>query len=151
MANPLQGDGINLTPQEIQRLSQDPRFAQQQAPQNDKTLITPDHILKADQQAHQQVMDKAKFLADQQNQQMQQMQPTQQPNMSQNPQTSNQPSQNSAPSDIPSPSAQLSPEDQQLVTALQQMGIDDQKIGQALAMLHAGHPVQEILQMIGVQ
>ncbi len=29
MANPLQGDNINLTPQEIQRLSQDPRFAGQ--------------------------------------------------------------------------------------------------------------------------
>jgi hypothetical protein len=31
--NPLQQDGVNLTPQEIQRLSQDPRFAQQQPQQ----------------------------------------------------------------------------------------------------------------------
>lgn len=32
-SNPLQQDGINLTSQEIQRLSQDPRFTQQQIPQ----------------------------------------------------------------------------------------------------------------------
>lgn len=46
------------------------------------------------------------------------------------------------------PPQQLSPEDQQFVQQLQQLGIPDQQIGQALAMLHHGIPPQEILKML---
>lgn len=77
--NPLQQDGVNLTSQEIQRLQQDPRFAQQ----------------------------------------AQQSQPS-----------------------------QVSPEDQQFIQQLQQMGVPDQQIGQALAMLHHGVPPDQIMQML---
>lgn len=45
---------------------------------------------------------------------------------------------------------QLSEEDKQLIQILQQLQIPDQQIGQALAMLHNGYPVEEILQMLGV-
>lgn len=47
---------------------------------------------------------------------------------------------------------QPSPEDQQFMQQLQQMGIPDQQIGQALAMLHNGMSPEEILNMLsGVQ
>lgn len=44
----------------------------------------------------------------------------------------------------------LTPEDQQLIQLLQQMGISEEQIGQALALLHSGHSVEEILQMLNV-
>lgn len=88
LPNPLQQDGVNLSPQEIQRLQQDPRFAQaQQAQQPDPTAAlkqqaysvqqppqaappppdtslqtTPEHVLKAHDMTHQHEMDKAKLL-----------------------------------------------------------------------------------------
>lgn len=84
-ANPLAQDGVNLTPQEIQRLSQDPRFAAAQ-PQEQQPQVN-----------------------------------------------------------------QYSPEDQQFIAELQKAGVPDDKIGQALAMLHHGIDPQQILQTIGGQ
>lgn len=42
----------------------------------------------------------------------------------------------------------VSPEDQQLIQQLQQLGVPDQQIGQALALLHNGYPVEQILQVL---
>lgn len=54
----------------------------------------------------------------------------------------------SPPSAQPPQPPQLSPADQELIQMLQQMGIPDQQIQQALAMLHSGVPVQQIIQML---
>ncbi len=42
----------------------------------------------------------------------------------------------------------MNPQDQQFIQQLQQMGVPDQQIGQALALLHSGMPVDQILQML---
>jgi hypothetical protein len=52
------------------------------------------------------------------------------------------------PQDQPPMQPQVSPEDQELIQALQQMGASEKQIGQALAMLHNGMPAEEILQML---
>lgn len=84
---------------------------QQQQPQ-----MTPEIMLKADQQAHQQEMDKSQMLQEQ----------------------------------VPTPpERQLTPEDQQIIQQLQQMGFSEQQIGQALAMLHTGRSIEEVMQMLG--
>lgn len=44
--------------------------------------------------------------------------------------------------------APLSPEDQQFIAELQKLGIPDQEIGQALAMLHHGIPAEDILKTL---
>lgn len=47
----------------------------------------------------------------------------------------------------PSP-PQLTAQDQEVISQLKQLGANDQIIGQALAMLHAGIPAQEIIKMV---
>ncbi|MEI7632134.1 MAG: hypothetical protein WCJ60_02325 [bacterium] len=47
------------------------------------------------------------------------------------------------------PSDNLTPEDHQLITDLQQAGYNDQQIGQALALQHHGYSEQQIIQMLG--
>ena len=44
--------------------------------------------------------------------------------------------------------SQFSPEDEELIQTLQQLGIPEQQIGQALAMLHSGVPAEEIMAML---
>lgn len=46
------------------------------------------------------------------------------------------------------PSDNITPEDRQFIGQLQQMGLSDQQIGQALAMLHHGMPVGQIMKAI---
>lgn len=55
------------------------------------------------------------------------------------------------PSQAPQPQQgnQYTPEDQQLIQELQNAGFPDDKIGQALALLHHGYNDQQILQMLG--
>lgn len=48
----------------------------------------------------------------------------------------------------PTDQVQFSSEDQQLIDALTQLGANQQQIGQALAMLHAGHSPEEVMQML---
>lgn len=109
---------------------------QQQLEQGQQTGpdVTPDHILKADQQAHQQEMDKERLMLDTQKQQ-QEMMMAQQPQAPQAPKTG------------------MGDQDKQLVQMLQQVGASEQQIQQALAMLHSGVPVEQILEMLtqGVQ
>lgn len=57
------------------------------------------------------------------------------------------PPQAGPPPDQQAPS-NLSPEDQQFVAELQQMGIPDEDIGHALAMLHQGVPPEDILKAL---
>lgn len=89
----------------------------------------------------------------QQQAQMQQEQQMQAEQMAQQ-QPQGQPQQAQAPPQDPQQGAamqpQLSPEDQQFITQLQQMGVPDNLIGQALAMLHQGMSVPEILQQLGI-
>lgn len=97
--------------------------------------MTPDHILKADQQAHQQEMDKEKLSLEARKLEQDQMM-AQQPG-------------GQAPTP---PQAQMSPEDQQMIQILQQAGFNEQQIGQALAMLRSGASMEEIIEMLqGVQ
>jgi len=76
----------------------------QQQPQ-----VTPELMMKADQQAHQQEMDK---------------------------------------SQLPTPPTSGGPEDQQIIAQLKQMGVPDDIIGQALALIRNGTPIEEVMQMI---
>ncbi len=46
------------------------------------------------------------------------------------------------------PESQLTPQDQELVQQLQQVGAPDELIGRALAMLHSGVDPQQIIQMV---
>lgn len=110
---------------------------QQQLDNQGEKGLTPEHILKADQQAHQQEVDKERIMLDTQKQQHDMMMAEQ--TAMQGPESTE-----STPA---TPQRQLTPEDRQLIEALQQIGASEQEIGQALAILHSGVSAQEIMQM----
>lgn len=89
---------------------------------------------KVDLEQFKQEQEQKMAMAQQQ-MQAQQAQQAQQPQM---------------PPQDPTQGTQFSPEDQQFIQQLKQMGIPDDQIGRALAMLHTGHGEQEILAMLGV-
>lgn len=82
--------------------------------------VSPELLLKAQQQVHSQAMDKAKLGLD-----------IQEKN--------------------PQPPLGLHPADQQIIQQLQHMGASEQQIGQAIALLHSGASIPQIMQMLGVQ
>lgn len=58
--------------------------------------------------------------------------------------------QNAQPRQPEPPQApQMSPDEQKLLILLQQAGASEQQIGQGLALLHTGHSVKEIFQLLG--
>jgi hypothetical protein len=98
----------------------------QQGAQNQPEGLTPDHVLKADQQAHQQAMDEAKLALEAQ-------------------------AQANAPRP-PMEQVQVAPEDKQLIDILTKAGATPGQIGQGLAMLHSGKSTEDVLRaMKGVK
>lgn len=53
------------------------------------------------------------------------------------------------PPEPPPQPPQMSPDDQKLIALLQQAGATEQQIGQGLALLHTGHSIKEIFQLLG--
>lgn len=103
------------------------------------TVVTPDHILKADQQAHQQAMDKAKLAVE--------MHTASQP-----PAPSNgTPPAPTAPAAPPELNPNMHPVDQQIIQMLHAKGFSKKQIGQALAMLHSGVDPKAIISMLGAK
>lgn len=51
----------------------------------------------------------------------------------------------------PKPSDSLTPQDNQYLQQLMQLGLNEQQAGQALALIHHGYSVQQVIQMIGAK
>lgn len=123
--------------------------------------ITPDHLLKAQQQDHQQVMDKAK-LALEVHKTNNPAAPkpiagSAKPGAAAPPQASPAPPPQfvtppeaapSQPTKAPQPPAGITPSDQPVIQALQKSGATPQQVGVALAMIHHGYNEQQILAML---
>lgn len=146
--------------QQMEQLQMQQAQQQAQPPaQADPTQMTPDHILKADAQAHAQTLAESQHQMAQQKQQHDMMmaeqnakQQAEQAKMQAQAKTGKPaPKAKPAPQPAPAPPqgvpAQGGSATDQLVQQLQQMGLTDQQIQQALAMLQAGYPIQEILKM----
>lgn len=106
--------------------------------------LTPDHVLKVHQQTHQEEMDKAKLELD-----ARKIEGDQQIAKDQLQVQASQPAGESKTPKAPV-QPKLTPEDQQLIEMLRQMGVPEPQIQQAVAMLHAGKSVEEILTMLGI-
>lgn len=118
-------------------------------PPPDPNALTPDHILKADQQAHSQVMDQAKLALEVTK--ASQPQPSAgAPGQSQGPQGDvQQPQDNPTdPQSAPEQPGQLTPEDEHLVQQLLQAGFSQEQAMQGVQMLNAGYDEQQILQVL---
>jgi hypothetical protein len=93
-----------------------------QAGQPQEQGMTPEMMMQADQQAHQQAMDVARLQIDSQ-------------------------------PEIPQPPTeqiQLNGEEKELVNLLSKMSADTRQIGQALALLRSGKPLEEVLQIVKI-
>lgn len=119
-------------------------------------IATPDHLLKAQDQAHNQQMERTEMALKihqannpaQTNKETGQTKVTKQfvPPSQPAPQQPQQPQQPQA----PQPQQGITAADQPTIEALQKAGASAQQIGQALAMLHHGYSEQEVLKMLGV-
>lgn len=163
----LDDDEMEAATQQMQQQREMEQQAAQAAaapPPDTSGQVTPEHILSADQQAHQQEMEKEKLDLEKQNQLHQQEMAMKQHELSAK-QAEQQAAEakaggktkpkakTAAPAPAPQQPEQpqqggISPEDQQFIEALKAAGFSDQQIGQALAMLHHGVPVEEIIKML---
>lgn len=107
--------------------------------------IGDDELEQMQQQQQMQMEQEAQMQAQAQEQAVQQQQMAPDQGMQQPEQPMGQP----MPEQIQPPS-NVAPEDQQFIQQLQQLGAPDDVIGQALALLHEGMPVDEILVQLGV-
>ncbi len=100
--------------------------------------VTADHLLQADQQAHDQAMAEAEFHL--------------KAHQANNPPQQTKEGKPKAPAQFqlptPPPQGGVPPEDQPIVDALKQAGASEQQIGQAIAMLNHGVPAEKVLQML---
>lgn len=101
--------------------------------------ITPDHILKAQQQDHQQTMDKAKLALEVQKTMAQTIPPG-----SPQPVANNQPT-------VQQPQQQIDPEEAQIIEQLRRLGLSDNAIAQVLQMMKQGASEQQVLQQLGIK
>lgn len=115
------------------------------APPPIEQQVTPDHLLKAQQQDHQQAMDKTKLALEihQANNPVQ----TTTPGQTKAPKPFNPESNTPAPATKPLQKG-IQPSDQPVIDALKQAGANPDQIGQALAMIHHGHNENEVMQML---
>lgn len=102
-----------------------------------KTLITPDHVLKADAQAHQQSMDHANLALD--------VHKTLNP-----PQPAGAQPTNSAKKPVAQSKPKHNPLDAELASRLKQLGLSDSAIAQSLALLDNGASEQQVLKHLGI-
>lgn len=107
--------------------------------------ITPDHLLKAQQQDHQQEIDRQKLALE--------VHKTNNPPQTSKTGATKAPKpfaapQTASPSAPPPAQVGITPADQPIVEALKQAGATPDQIGQALAMIHHGMPADQVLQML---
>lgn len=107
--------------------------------------ITPDHLLKAQQQDHQQQMDKTKLALE--------VHKTNNPAQTSATGVTKAPEpfvppQESAPQPTKPLKNGIDATDQPIIDALKQAGASPEQIGQALAMIHHGMSVQQVMQML---
>jgi hypothetical protein len=95
---------------------------------------------------------------EQQANQQQQMQQTSDQNQAQNElaaqsqqQESSVPAASQQQEQPMNPADSLTPEDQQYLQELLKMGLSEQQAGQALALIHHGYPIEDVIKMIGVR
>lgn len=140
---------IQITQQQLAQSKQQEHdmMAQQNQPPEEPGM-TPDHVLKADQQAFQQEVELEKLAMEQERHQKEMATPIEQPGTDK---PGAKGKAKTAPPPKPEVPVQQPDEDQQLIDALRAYGATDSQIQQALAMLHNGYSVEQIMEMLGAQ